>query len=245
MADLLFSDRSLAGLYDAMCPRDERGDFDYYLPLVLNSGAVLDVGCGTGALLREARERGHTGRLVGLDPAPVMLELARRRPDVEWTLGDLSCVAWTHEFDLVVMTGHAFQTLVTDADLRAALAGVRRALARHGRFAFETRNPRARAWEGWHSAYHREIMDGDGATVSVATDIVRPFDGRLVSFTHTFTGSGLAKPLVSESTLRFMEADELVSCLTEAGFVVQELYGDWDRRPFTDADPEIIVTAAS
>ena len=52
--------------------------------------AVLDVGCGTGSLLRRARELGHEGRLCGLDPAAAMLAQARTRPDVEWRLGDLS-----------------------------------------------------------------------------------------------------------------------------------------------------------
>ncbi len=245
MVDLLFSDCTLAELYDALCPREERRDLDYYLPLVLASEAVLDVGCGTGTLLREARERGHTGRLVGLDPAPAMLERANRRHDIEWTLGDLSSAAWDHEFDLVVMTGHAFQTLVADTEIRQTLAGVQRALTRHGRFAFETRNPRARAWELWHSTYGREIRGGDGATVLVATEVVRPFDGRVVSFKHTFTGVGLIMPLVSETTLRFVDAEELISYLAEVGLVVQEFYGDWDRRPFTDADPEIIVIAGT
>jgi len=31
--------------------------------------SVLDVGCGTGAMLHEARQLGHVGRLCGLDPA--------------------------------------------------------------------------------------------------------------------------------------------------------------------------------
>ncbi|WP_443073137.1 class I SAM-dependent methyltransferase [Streptomyces sp. S465] len=65
--------------------------------------SVLDVGCGTGALLRRAREDGHTGRLCGLDPGAGMLEVARARPDVESALGDaVSARRWHREFDLVV-----------------------------------------------------------------------------------------------------------------------------------------------
>ncbi|MFI1396091.1 hypothetical protein [Streptomyces sp. NPDC020681] len=36
------------------------------------------------------------------------------------------------------MTGHAFQVLVEDDELRTALAAVRSALTGEGRFAFET-----------------------------------------------------------------------------------------------------------
>ena len=88
----------------------------------MSANVVLDVGCGTGALLHRARESGHAGRLCGLDPAFGMLEQARRRNDIEWIRGDLGSVAWEREFDLVVMTGHAFQVFVEDDELRRSLA---------------------------------------------------------------------------------------------------------------------------
>ena len=135
--DRLFADARLAALYDAFCAG--RADFGFYLPLVMSSESVLDVGCGTGALLHAAREAGHTGRLCGLDPAEGMLEQARKRLDIEWILGDLASVRWKREFDLVVMTGHAFQVFVDDDALQASLKAVYSALAAEGRFVFETR----------------------------------------------------------------------------------------------------------
>jgi len=38
---------------------------------------ILDVGCGTGRLLRKARERWPDARLIGVDPAEGMVEKAR------------------------------------------------------------------------------------------------------------------------------------------------------------------------
>ena len=108
MVDRQFAEPHLAALYDPLCGRESRDDFRFYLPLVMAAQAVLDVGCGTGALLRWAREAGHTGRLVGLDPGRGMLDVARKRPDIDWILGDLTTVAWDQEFHLAVMTGHAF-----------------------------------------------------------------------------------------------------------------------------------------
>ena len=149
MVDRLFAEPELAALYDRFCAWDRRDDLDFYLPLVLAAGRVLDVGCGTGMLLRRARQEGHAGRLCGLDPAAAMLAIARAQGDIEWIEGDLSTVSFDQEFDLVVMTGHAFQVLTGDAELAMALAAIARALAGNGLFAFETRNPLARGWERW------------------------------------------------------------------------------------------------
>src|SRR5579862_9839563 len=112
MIERQFAEDRLAALYDLFHPPEQRDDFAFYHELVMAARSVLDVGCGTGALLRRAREAGHSGRLCGLDPAAGMLNQARTRPDIEWVLGDLSSTGWQEEFDLVVMTGHAFQELV-------------------------------------------------------------------------------------------------------------------------------------
>jgi SAM-dependent methyltransferase len=243
MVDQIYSDADLAALYDAWWPRALSKDFDFYLPLVMSAEAVLDVGCGTGAMLHEARLSGHKGRLCGLDPAAGMLAQARKRPDIEWVLGDVASIAWVHEFDLVVMTGHAFQVLIEDDELRTSLAAIRLALTRNGRFAFETRNPLARAWEGWTPENAVEVIDAEGATVRIATEVETPFDGRIVSFTHSFTSPTWGQPRLSRSTLRFLDADLLSSFLANAGFVIEAQYGDWQRQPLTGTSPEIITIA--
>jgi SAM-dependent methyltransferase len=245
MVDLLFSDGYLAGVYDAWCPRAVRDDFDFYLPRVMAADAVLDAGCGTGMMLHEARDAGHKGRLCGLDPAPGMLDRARRRGDIDWTLGELASATWEDEFDLIVMTGHAFQAIVTDAELRASLAAARRALAPAGRFAFETRNPAARAWERWTPEKAVQVIGPDGEAVRITTQVVVPFDGETVTFTHTFTGSSPVLPLRSASTLRFLDRATLADFLADAGLVVEHQFGDWNGGPLTAASPEIITIARS
>jgi SAM-dependent methyltransferase len=241
MVDRLFVDASLACLYDALC--GGREDLDFYLPLVMSARSVLDVGCGTGVLLRRARETGHTGRLCGLDPAEAMLALARRRRDVDWVLGDLATVSWDRAFELVVMTGHAFQVFVEDDELRDALTAIRAALTEDGRFVFETRNPLAREWERWTPDRVVEVTDGAGAAVRSWHEVTAPVDGDLVTFTQTFAGPMWDGQRVSSSTLRFLDRDSLESFLADAGLAVEEQFGDWDRRPPTAASPEIITIA--
>ncbi|MFG2634969.1 class I SAM-dependent methyltransferase [Streptomyces sp. NPDC048362] len=243
MVDHSFADLSLAALYDGLNPWGP-GD-GFYLGLVMEARSVLDIGCGTGQLLRRARAEGHPGRLMGLDPAAAMLVQARRdRPDVEWMLGDMRVRRWDGEFDLVVMTGHAFQELTRDEEIRACLRAVRAALADGGRFVFETRNPGARAWEGWTPDRAREITAADGTPVRVWHEVRDGgLSGGRVRFTETFHSDRWPGPRVSHSVLRFLDADALREFLAEAGLTVVEQYGDWGRGPLTPAGPEIITVA--
>ena len=40
---------------------------------------VIDIGCGTGCALRHASEQVTTGSLIGIDPVPRMIEIAREQ----------------------------------------------------------------------------------------------------------------------------------------------------------------------
>ena len=239
--DHLFSDVRLAALYDLFSAG--RDDFDFYMKLVTSAISVLDVGCGTGALLHMAREAGHSGRLCGVDPAVGMLEQARRRLDIEWILGDATSIEQKRAFDLIVMTGHAFQVLVTDAELQVTLTAIRKLLTDDGRFVFETRNPLTRAWETWTSTKRAEVADRDGVIVRMGTQVHMPVVGSIVSFTHTFTSPSWDRPQLSRSTLRFLDPETLSSFLADAGLAIEKQFGDWDGRPFTAHSPEIITMA--
>ena len=240
MVDRLFAESTLAELYDAFCVG--RRDFDFYLPLVMSAASVLDVGCGTGELLRLAKGSGHMGRLCGLDPADAMLDQARKQEDGEWVLGDLTSVDWEREFDLIVMTGHAFQVLVEDDEIRDALGAIRSALTEDGRFVFETRNPEFREWENWVPE-NAVTVEHDGKAVTMAHQVEQPMVGDVVSFTATFSSPNWDQPQVSRSKLRFLSEDKLGSFLAGAGLLIEEQCGNWDRQPLTSASPEIITVA--
>ncbi|MEU0489196.1 class I SAM-dependent methyltransferase [Nocardiopsis sp. NPDC006139] len=251
MVDRHFSEPDLADLYDYFNPWGSTPQDDFYLDLVLRSRAVLDVGCGTGKIQRVARERGHTGRLVGLDPAAAMLEVGRRdRGDVEWIHGDLLAGPYddpghgpfTGAFDLVMMSGHAFQVFTSDEELHAVLAAVRRALVPGGRFAFETRNPAVRGWEAWTPERVRTVQ-GPGGRRATCVHRLREVRGDLVTFTSDYRLENWAEPVVSRSTLRFLDAGTLDRFLARAGLVVDERYGYWDRTPLTATSTEIITLA--
>ncbi|WIX79610.1 class I SAM-dependent methyltransferase [Amycolatopsis carbonis] len=238
----MLSDDEAAELYDVL---NTWGDFPadhFYDALVERAPNVLDVGCGTGGMLHHARDRGHRGRLVGLDPDRAALTRARRRTDVEWWEGTAAALSAEAEFDLVTMTGHAFQCLTADEDLRCSLSAIRRALRPGGRFAFETRHPRAKAWEDWTPAHP--------VTVSRPRPLrlwheVESVVGDVVSFTEAVADPEGTVLRVDRAALRFLGPDELDEFLTVAGFVVEERFGDWERGPLTEQSREIVTIASA
>lgn len=244
MVDLHFSDVELAELYDALGSHGHGGrDLDFYLRLIMAAESVLDVGCGTGALLHQARRMGHRGYLCGLDPAAGMIEVARRHPAIEWALVDLASAHFARRFDLIVMTGHTFQVFLSDEEIRRTLTAIRELLAPQGCFAFETRNPAARDWQNWPQKYSAEVLGRLGRPVRVSCRIDKPFDGRVLSFSQTYTSPAWSKPRVSSSTLRFLDPSALAAFLAEAGLAVDRQFGDWDRTALTATSPEIITVA--
>jgi SAM-dependent methyltransferase len=232
-----YTDAEAAALYDVL--NTAGPDDDFYLDLALVAGAVLDVGCGTGRLLKAARDAGHTGRLCGIDPDPAMLAVARRRDDVEWVLDSAESLPFAGEFGLAVMMGHAFQCLVDDDELRASLSAIQRALVGDGRFAFETRNPLARAWEDWHGTV-LEAVDAAGRRVRISYD-VEAVARDVVTFSETTSDADGTTLRVDRASLRFLDIEELDVFLSDAAFEVEARYGNWERDPFEPACAEIVT----
>ena len=95
---------------------------------------VLDVGCGTGVVAREAMRRiGAEGRVIGLDLNPRMLEVARRvAPELEWRQGDAGALPFEDGAFEVVVSQFAMMFF---PDPVLALREMWRVLAPQGRLA--------------------------------------------------------------------------------------------------------------
>ena len=221
----------------------------FYAQLALETGAVsiVDLGCGTGLITCELARRGY--RMTGVDPAPAMLDIARLRPfgdRVRWICGSAGRLAALDplDADLAIMTGHVAQFFVTDNSWQEALASLRVALRPGGRLAFESRNPAAREWEGWTPAARRSVVDPAAGRVEVWSEVHELRDG-VVSYANHYAFAATGEDVVSTARLRFRSVEELTGSLADAGFLVERIYGDWDRRPAGPRTRELIVVAAS
>jgi SAM-dependent methyltransferase len=183
--------------------------------------------------------------MIGVDPAPAMLNVARQRPQgdrVRWIEGDISRLG-TPDADLAIMTGHVAQFFLSDESWHAALAALRAALRQGGRLAFESRNPAARDWNSWTRDARRPADDPVAGRVEMWCEFHHERGG-VVSCSNHYAFASTGEELVSPNRLRFRSEDELTQSLADAGFMVERVYGDWDRRPASPTARELIVVAA-
>ncbi|HJP82972.1 MAG TPA: methyltransferase domain-containing protein [Fimbriimonadaceae bacterium] len=94
---------------------------------------ILDIGCGTGHLTHEIRQRG--AKVVGLDSSPNMIQEARANyPDLEFVQASASSFTFKEPFDAVF--SNAALHWVQDAE--SAVSCMSHALRPGGRFVVET-----------------------------------------------------------------------------------------------------------
>ena len=240
-----YNQPELAVLYD-----DENGwdtSADFYRDLALRNGAktLLDLGCGTGTVTRGI-VAAIDGSAVGVDPAQPMLDVARSKTKagaVEWICADALTLRLDRKFDLIIMTGHAFQAFLTEADQIALFRTVAAHLAPDGRFAFDSRNPAAKEWLEWVPAQSSRVQETVAyGPVEIWNDVRMNPDGILdVEEHYRILSSG--KRLRADFRLRFSPPEELWDGMMAAGLAVEHCYGDWDRRAFTPDQREIIIVA--
>jgi len=235
-----YQNAQIAEIYDLDNPWAR--EYDFYLSLAgPRPCSVLDLGCGTGTLCCALAERGH--RVTGVDPAAAMLAVAKSKPhaqQVEW----VECSAQSYQshrrFDLIVMTGHVFQVLLTDSDAVAVLETMRAHLKERGKVAFETRNPRI-DWAGDWTARPPSVRTVPGGELLETLEITGQ-DDEFISFRTSFCLPHMT--LTTSSTLRFPPREHVESLIARSGLVVCDLFGDWDASPFEAARSREIIFIA-
>lgn len=225
-----YEDSHLVAIYDEDNPDGEDHDFFRRLVVETHAQSIVDLGCGTGILT--VTLAGHGRSVVGIDPAPAMIQYASQRPgghSVQWLLGTSELIP-PQSADLVMMSGNVAMHIIGD-DWHQALKHIARGLKPGGRLAFETRNPQTRAWEQWS----REQQARDTAMGRLQERIViEPPDqqGVVTIRSHReFLETGYTVDTVQQ--LHFRSYEQVAQALNQAGLTVEHCYRSWNCEPFS------------
>ncbi|HSH99593.1 MAG TPA: class I SAM-dependent methyltransferase [Reyranella sp.] len=239
--DGLYRDPELAQFYDLENGWD--ADLDYCGRLAAGCASVLDLGCGTGQFA--ATLAGHgVHDVVGVDPAQAMLDIAATRPDgkrVQWVAADARTARLGRAFELIVLTGHAFQVFLTDDDRAAVLRTIAMHLAPAGRFIFDSRNPADEAWKRWTPERSRRRLAHPSLGPVVAWNDAKhdPATGVVTYDTHyEIVADG--RRHAARTQIAFPTRRQIASQIEAAGLAVHAWLGDWSGAPCT-ADARVIV----
>lgn len=239
--------RDWADVYDEHS-RGVPGDVDYYVGLARQAdGLVVELGVGTGRIAIPSAVAG--ARVLGIDLAPSMLAIARRRSGaagvadrLELAEGDMRTFTTPEPAALVTIPFRAFLHNLTVEDQLATLEACRRALRPGGRLALNVFQPdpvliaRARSrsprtWEPWGGpdSVIRARHTHDLAEQVVTTRLRRRGQG--------------GRWVDSSVTLRWVYRFEMEHLFARAGLEVEALFGDFTGAPLVDGSREMVWLA--
>lgn len=235
----IYCNNFFAELYDWQHPWPD--DYDFYLSLAESSDRILDIGCGTGIFSLKLAEHGH--EVVGVDPAKAMIEIARNKPfcdKVKWVHADVRNLRLDEPFDMVLMTGNAFQALLTRQDRKQAFATFSLHLKPGGKFFFDCRNPLGKAWESWKRELTQTKQDHhEYGTVTRWVDASFNKKTGIVDYCWTYELQNGERHSAT-SSIAFTSQEEIAELIEDAGLQVDQWLGNCLGDDFTSKSPEII-----
>jgi len=246
----------IAELYDHTVHYASRADVDFHLEFArLAGGSVLELGCGTGRVLIPIAAAGY--RAVGLDLSEYMLakcreKLAKQPPDVQARVrlaqGDMVSFDFDETFRLVTFPFRSFHHLLPVADQISCLRCANRHLETGGRLVLDLFNVnpteirQAGRMEEQEDFRDIELPDGRRfrrtQRVAGANRTEQYLDIELIHYvTHP---DGRTERLVQAFPWRYFLRPEVEQLLEQCGFSVLDIFGNYDKSPFTDNSPEML-----
>jgi SAM-dependent methyltransferase len=203
---------------------------------------ILDVGSGLGRITSAVS---HDTPAIGIDGSLEMLAGARRRREpgsrARFVAADMHRVAFAGGFDLIIAASDPFSHLTSDADRRRALRAVAEHLSGHGHFVLEGLYRRRRPFE---PPSRRIRHDGGVLWISESW---RPIGiGQLWKARYRYCdrrADGRETTVEASFRARSWDPAEIRRTFASSGLAVEELWGDFDRRPFSRGAPRLIVVA--
>jgi SAM-dependent methyltransferase len=221
-----------APFYDDLTGAAEDSTIDLLLSYCGSPPRALELAVGTGRLALPLSERGVA--VTGVDVSEDMVRLLRQKPggaSVDVVMGDMAEMDLKEKFPLVYL---AFNTLFALLNQERQVACFRNA-ARHlepgGRFVLDCFVPDISRFDAYHTRLAVSSISSDQAhayEVSIHDPV-----GQIVT-SHQVRRLDDGSTVVLPVTVRYVWPAEMDLMAQLAGLTLEERWGWYDRRPFTE-----------
>lgn len=238
----------------------ETHDVDFLLSVIGQTPKrILEVCCGSGRILVPLAKAGHT--VSGFDADEFMLANISAKAEgidnIEWRKGDAVHDDWGTGFDIVVLGGNILFNIVSDMDYeKAQKLFIQKAVSAlvPGGYIYIDYQPGGHnlthpenasgnssdwvVWEGSDNDGNNGRMILSAGTYDATTGINR--------FTRRFELTMKNGEVIKQDipcTKHFATLEQIHGWLSNAGFTVEQEYGDYQRNPLCDNTQRAIIYA--
>ncbi len=200
---------------------------------------LLDLCCGYGRHSLVLAQKGF--KVTSYDLSSYLLEKAKKQADslrlkVKFVQGDMRKIPFKNEFDSVINMFTSFGFFPKEKDNSQVLRGVNQALKEKGVFLLDTANR-----EFVLKNYRRRRWVPQKGFLMLEDTLFDPFTSRWESTrTLVFEDRPRRKYFFS---LRLYTLTEMISNFKKAGFVIEQVYGDFDLNEYSLDSPRMIILA--
>lgn len=229
----------VADLYDAYVKTDM--DIGFYQELCRGRENILELMCGTGRVSLPLIREGF--RLTCVDYSEGMLSIFRKKLN-ENEQADILCQDICHlelkkRYDLAFIPFNSIAEITDRAKRNQALKRIFDFLLPGGHFFCSLYNPayRIKQADGSLAVLGKFDMEYGRSLVVSFCNVYSKRD-KTISGTQFYEIQDEYGGLLEKRTLPIcfsvIEKDEMLEAAENAGFVLKEIYGDYDRRPFNE-----------
>lgn len=235
--------------YDLFASKD---DINFYRELALKHGRkVLELGVGTGRVAIELAKANVT--VLGIDNSEFMLDVARQklkgenasvRKRIKLKFGDMRNFELKETFPFIYIASSTFEHCITEEDQEKCLTSAYDALKKKGILAFDISQPsREKPESSWwidrkglspeeevvRTIFSRRNMKANVASVNLFFDVYQ--SGKLKERYYEY------------GEARISSKKDVERILKNAGFIVDAVYGDFDKSAYNEKSPRVIFVA--
>lgn len=243
----------IAPFYDVEHARFDE-DIDLYMNFAeLRGGPLLELACGSGRLLLPLVQAGY--EVTGVDTSASMLALARNALDTAGVAArcklvqqDMCALQLGKKFHMAFIALGSFGHICARKAQQQALTAIRAHLTTGGTFILDISNEDARYMEsmGGQMLHQGTWQLDDG---SMVTHFISPASSttmHLLDLTHFYDihrqGESVRRT-ITRTQLYLFERNEAELLLEQAGFIVKDVYGNYDLSQYEHGSPRMIFVA--